>query len=534
MKTQYLKIKIPLKSGITILGLILILITSSCFNLDEEVYSEVLEETFTATEEDVVALMASGYTPLRYIMGWQGLFDVQEEPGDVIITPTRPNGWDDGGTYKRMHFHTWDNEQWQPRNTWLTAYEAINNINRVMLQLEEGSLPVTDEQVLAFSSELRALRALWYSILCDTHGNIPLVITYSDDVPEQSTRSEVYNFIIDELTEVIPNLTETVDKSTYGRITQWGAYQLLARMYLNAEVYNGAAEWEKCIEACNKIIGSGNYTLESDYKDVFKVDNEDSKEIVFAIPFDNIYGTGWNAHMKMLLPDHRFVFNMTAQPWGGSSANPQFINSYNPDDKRFDATWLHGDQISAIDGSVVLTLVNKMPSIYGCEFEEGFRVGKYEIEEGCQYYMSNDLPYFRYADVLMMKAECLLRTGKSDEAATLVTEIRERSFDDPAEAAVTGAELEGNTTIQYGTLAEDGSIDDPGDQTPVQYGRFLDELGWEFAAEFRRRTDMIRFGVYQTKSWYNHTPKGEYTALFPIGLEELNTNPNLVQNPGYE
>jgi len=533
MKQQYKKIKLLLKSGIILLGITLFQVPFGCTDLDEEVYSEVLEETFTATEDDVVALMASGYTPLRYIMDWQGLFDVQEEPGDVIVTPTRPNGWDDGGTYKRMHFHTWDNEEWQPRNTWLTAYEAINNINRVMMQIGEGSLPVTEEQVVEFDAELRALRALWYSILCDTHGNVPLVITYSDEVPEQKTRSEVYSFIISELTEVIPNLSEEVDKSTYGRITKWGAYQLLARMYLNAEVYNGTPEWGKCIEACNKIILSEKYVLESDYKSIFKVDNENSSEIVFAIPYDNIYGTGWGAHMKMLLPDHRYVFNMTTQPWGGSSANPQFIDSYSPDDKRFDATWLHGDQINATDGSVVMTLVNKMPSIYDCEFEEGYRVGKYEIADGCQSNMSNDLPYFRYADVLLMKAECLLRTGKSDDAATLVSEVRVRDFDDPDKAVVTGTELEGNTTIHYGTLAEDGSIADPGNQDIVQYGRFLDELGWEFAAEFRRRTDMIRFGVYQTKSWYNHTPQGDYTTLFPIGLEELNTNPNLVQNPGY-
>lgn len=147
--------------------------------------------------------------------------------------------------------------------------------------------------------------------------------------------------------------------------------------------------------------------------------------------------------------------------------------------------------------------------------------------------MSNDLPYSRYTDVLMMKAECFLRTGKSDEAAVMVTEVRQRDFDDPAKAKVTGAQLEGNTTIKYGTLDEEGNMDDPGDQTPVQYGRFLDELGWEFAAEFRCRTDMIRFGVYQTKSWYNHKPQGAHTILFPIGNDELGTNPNLKQNPGY-
>ena len=133
----------------------------------------------------------------------------------------------------------------------------------------------------------------------------------------------------------------------------------------------------------------------------------------------------------------------------------------------------------------------------------------------------------------MMKAECLLRTGESDAAAQIVTNVRARSFDNSANALVSGEELEGDTTVVYGTLSEDGSIDNPGDQSPVEYGRFLDELGWEFAAEARRRTDLIRFGVYQTKSWYNHTPKGDYTIIFPIGLEELNTNTNLSQNFGY-
>ena len=141
-------------------------------------------------------------------------------------------------------------------------------------------MPVTETQATAVNSELRALRALWYSILCDTHGNVPIVISYSDEVPKQNTRIEVYNFIISELTAVLPNLPEVVDKTTYGRLTQWSAWQLLARMYLNAEVYKGSAEWAKCIEACDKVITSGKYVLESDYKNVFKVKNEASKEIV--------------------------------------------------------------------------------------------------------------------------------------------------------------------------------------------------------------------------------------------------------------
>jgi len=533
-KNQYQIKTNPLKYAL-LLFMGLILVAPGCTDLEEKPFSEITEKSFTPSEEDVTALIATTYTPLRYIMGWQGLFDVQEEPADIMVTPTRPNGWDDGGTYKRMHRHTWDNEQWQPRNTWLTCYEGINNSNRVIMQIESGSLPLKEEQIPAVLAELRAVRALWYSILVDTHGNVPIVTSFSEEAkaPEQNTRSEVYNFIVTELTDVIPQLSEEVGQKTYGRMTKWAGYTLLARMYLNAEVYNGTAEWGKVIDACDKVIESQLFSLEDNYRDLFSTNNQNSSEIIFAVPYDDIQATNWNQHMKMLLPDHRHVFNMTTQPWGGSSANPQFINSYHPEDKRMDDTWLHGDQLDADDGSVVMTLVNEMPSIEYCEFTEGFRCGKYEIKDGCKSALSNDFPYFRYADVLMMKAEALLRTDLPDQAAQLVTDVRMRSFDDPADATVTGAELQSDCTFQFGTLDTEGNIDAPGDQSPVQYGRFLDELGWEFAAEARRRTDLIRFGVFTTKNWYNHTPNGDHTILFPIGIQELNTNPNLEQNPGY-
>ena len=530
MKLLYIK---NLKLGMLLFLAAVVLSLNSCTNLDEETFSEIDGDVFQPVEADIIAVTASAYTPLRYIMGWQGLFDLQEESADIFVTPTRPNGWDDGGVYKSMHFHTWNETQWQPRNSWITCYNGINNINRVINQIETGALPVEETQAVNVIAEMRAMRALYYSILLDTHGNVPILPDFSDEIPEQSTRQQVYDFVVSELTEVLPSLTETVDQTTYGRMTKWGAYQILARVYLNAEVYTGTAQWAACIEACNAIINSGKYQLDPEYRNVFTTENQSSPEIVFAVPYDYIYANEWSQHMKMLLPSHRDVFNMQAQPWGGSSSNPQFIDSYQEGDQRLEDTWLMGDQLDADTGEVLFSLRKEMPSIYNCDATDGFRCRKYNIEPGATGSLSNDFPYFRYTDVLMMKAESLLRTGSSAEAAVLVSAVRERSFANTEDAQVTGEELMGDTTFNYGTLAEDGSIASPGDQSPVAYGRFLDELGWEFAAEARRRTDIIRFGVFQTKNWYNHEPQGDYTTIFPIGLEELNTNTNLTQNPGY-
>ncbi|MFP4488104.1 MAG: RagB/SusD family nutrient uptake outer membrane protein [Bacteroidales bacterium] len=519
-----------------------LIIFSGCTDLNEIVYDEVTEDSFDPTTDDLAALIATGYAPLRYIMGWQGLFDLQEEPADVMITPTRPNGWDDGGTYKRMHWHKWNAQQWQPRNTWITCYNGINKVNLVMKQINEGLVPVDEELKPGFLAELRALRALWYSILCDTHGNVPVITSFSEEIPEQKTRTEVFNFIIDELTDpdVIDNLSEEVSPATYGRMNKWATYTLLARMYLNAEVYTGTAHWQDCIDACQAVIESTQYDLEPNYKSNFVVNNEGSVEIIFAVPYDNIYAKQWNQHMKTLASQSREVFDMEATPWGGSAANPQFIDTYHPEDKRLTDTWLMGQQYTPSGDSVYINKPDKplkftkeLPSLYSTEEYHGYRNGKYEIEIGCKASMSNDFPYFRYADILLMKAECLMRLGSEDEAADLVTLVRSRNFEDPADAEVTGAELLEDTSFEKGTIDEDGNIDEPGLQTPLQYGRFLDELGWEFACEARRRTDLIRFGKFTKYNWFNHVPQGDHTVLFIIGEQELNTNPNLEQNPGY-
>jgi len=134
--------------------------------------------------------------------------------------------------------------------------------------------------------------------------------------------------------------------------------------------------------------------------------------------------------------------------------------------------------------------------------------------------------------VLMMKAEAALRNNDATTAAALVTQVRQRDFTvDPAKATVTGAQLSQPTSYSYGLRNHKTTTFDV--VTDIQYGRMLDELGWEFAQEGRRRQDLIRFGVFTTKSWLSHSPNGAYRTLLPIPTSALQTNGNLKQNPGY-
>ncbi|QNL50764.1 RagB/SusD family nutrient uptake outer membrane protein [Olivibacter sp. SDN3] len=513
----------------------------SCTKIDEEVYSEVLASSFQPTERDLPKIIAPVYASFRTLMfGWQGYFDLQEEPGDIIITPVRPNGWDDGGTYRRMHQHTWTSEQWQPQNTWNEAYSSITRANMVIMQIEDGTLPLEEELAQRAIAELKATRALAYYLLLDNHGNVPIVTDYRDaSLPEQNTRQEVYDFVVAELTENLPLLSEDVS-SMYGRMNKWAAKALLAKIYLNAEVYTGVSQWEKVIEETNEIIAANAYTLDINYVDVFTWTNENSGEIIFAVPYDEIYGQGSQIHMKTLDPLSRLVYNMAAGPWGGNCAVPQFIDTYDPEDSRLQETWIQGPQYHATTGDEVINYVNFVPGIGGdgtvAATNHGFRIGKYAIKQGATANLDNDYPMFRYGDVLMMKAEALLRTGNADEAAALVTQVRQRAFkDNPERATVTGSQLRTGSRYQYGWQATDGTVAETNGGADIPYGRFLDELGWEFAAEAHRRQDLIRFGVFQTKTWFNHRPhaQAQSRTIFPIPFAELNTNPNLTQNPGY-
>ncbi|WP_142682840.1 RagB/SusD family nutrient uptake outer membrane protein [Chitinophaga polysaccharea] len=532
--------------------LMAIILLSACTKLKDTPYTTIISTKFNPTKDDIAALVGAGYSQWRFILlDWNGLWRAQEVTSDQLVIPKRPWGWFDDGVYQRLHRHTWTTDDDVVNQTWSRTYAGITNCNRIIYQIESGLIPITDEKD-ATLAELKVLRASYYAILCDFYGNVPIVTKFdlpTGFLPEQNTRKEVYDFIVKDLTDNIPLLSKENTEATYGKFNKWAAFTLLAKMYLNAGVYTGTPQWEKCISACDSVMNSGaGYILEPAQKNVFLTENQGSKEIVLAIPMDEDYTNNWNAfdlHMQTLQQENQATYNLKNTPWGGICAIPQFISTYDPADARYQNNWIKGQQYTAAGQMLYvaqgdfagkpLSFVNELPGLEKGESVHGFRLGKFEIKMGSTNRLSNDYPLFRYAEVLMMKAESLLRLGKADEAAAIVTQVRQRDFvTNPSRAVVTGAQLRGGSTYQYGMKdAVNNKFSNEGGED-LLYGRFLDELGWEFDQEGHRRTDMIRFGAFTKKSWLSHAATNNINrTLFPIPRTEIQKNNNLTQNPGY-
>lgn len=514
-------------------------------NLDEKAYSKVTEAGYRYTTDDFEPFVASTYRTFRSFISTQFYHMAQENCSDIIVMPANASGWDDGGLYKRMHNHTWNSEQSHVINMWNTFYQGALTCNKVLEDIQSDKIPAPSPTEKSNAlAEIRAVRAFYYWLICDNFGDAPLVTVPTDEYPAKNTRQEIYDFIVAELQEVIPQLSEEQSGKMYGRMNKWAAKDLLANIYLNAEIYVGEPRWNECIRLCDDIIESGKFRLADHYNASFRASGTEScNEILFAIPFDqklggenNIWQISWHGELKR-------KFETEAMPFGcGSSMGiTQFIDTYHPNDTRLQDTWLMGPQFAA-DGTPILCTYDRkgeqlnytkeIPDGNYTSETEGYRMFKFEVEKGANNNSTTDFAFFRYAEVLLMKAECLART-RQPGAGALVTEIRKRNFKaHPADAIVTDVQLTENSIYPYGYV-ENYKIVDPGNTEPILYGRLLDELGWEFAWEAHRRRDLIRFGVFTTKSWLSHRPNGDYRTVFPLPESVLTSNPNLKQNPDY-
>ena len=526
-----------------------LLSNTACTGLIHDSFGQVVSENYVPkTEKDISYLVNAAYIPWREtLLQWNGVVRSQELCADQDVLPARDGiGWVDGYIYRRWHQHVWTSEDDQVIQGWERTYNGVNTCNRLLSQIEDDVIKVEGEAKDKLIAELKVLRASYYYILVDLYGNVPIVTDFKDtSLPKQSTRKEVYAFIVKEISENISLLSDTPRGYYYGRFNQWAAHTLLAKVYLNAEVWSGTAQWQECINECNKVIEyaekSGEYALESNQKDIFVTKNENSKEIIFALPFDEIYVTGWNDfdfHMYTLAPENQDTYQLKARPWGGVCAVPQFIQSFDPDDSRLKDNYIQGQQYSnsgailkrSIDGKPLIYSV-EVPSIDQSDVDDGYRWGKFVYAIGSTNRLSNDWPLLRYADVLMMKAESLMRLGQPG-AGALVSQVRARAFkSNAAKAQVTDVELTKGSVYDYGRRDTYKTEHQGG--ANIQYGRFMDELGWEFCQEGRRRQDMIRFGTFTTLSWFSHDPSDVNKCLYPIPNKAMLTNSNLKPNPGY-
>jgi len=515
-----------------------LLMTSCNGDLNEVVYSDVKEETYTYT--NIYQAAGIVYADLRNLWGHRTFYALQETSSDEMVMPANSSGWDDGGIYKRIHLHTWNSENPQLNNLWNTLYSGIINCNRVIPLLEADKVPFPEGVTkAAMTAEIRTARAFYYWLIMDNFGDAAFLTKTSKELPPKASCKEIYNFAVTELNASLPSLSEDNNQLMYGRFNKWAAKSLLANIYLNANIYIGVPKWAEAVAQCDDIINSGKYMLEANYRDVFKTENENSKEIIFAIPFNETTAKGlfiqlfsWPAALKAKV-------NMLASPWGSGSAMgiPQFIDTYDSNDQRLSDSWLSGPQYAVDDKTPLLgtydqagqpiNFTKNLPDGLHTKETEGYRMKKFEVRIGSMANLANDFPFFRYAEILMIKAECLLRTGDQEAAAQLVTAVRRRNFKaNPSLAVVTGEQLMANSSYKYGYV-ENYKIVDPGDASPVRYGRMLDELGWEFAWEAHRRRDNIRFGVFTKKSWLSHKPNGEERIKFLIPQQAVNSNPNL-------
>jgi hypothetical protein len=559
------KEKNKMKKSLYLIRIIMILLgvaafSQACTKLDEELYSEVTPANFFKTDAEFVAALGAAYTQLGgYAMG--DIHHINEVTTDEMVVPTRGSDWDDGGTWRRLHLHTWGYEDGSMGGAWDFCYGGVSTANRLIYQfttLSDGG-QVDADVASAYIGELTALRSFFYWQLVDMYGNVPYDNDFANAqaAPPQVPRATVYTNIVTDLEAAVPLLTKNVDGTTYGRMNYWAGKFLLAKLYLNAAVYSGTAQWDKVITACDEIINSGKYSLETNYFTNFNVNNSGSKEFIFAIPYDQIFFTGFNMNMSTLHYGSQFTYNLTAQPWNGFCTLEQFYNSYDATDlRRGDVgtlttpaskrgNFLAGYQFKnggglVMDdgadgadpdgkplnfgniGSTAGQLNELGPQAWR---QSGVRIGKWEFQIGGTPDMSNDYSVFRYADVLLMKAEALWRKSNSatDAAAlALVNQIRAR------------AGLNNMTSL-------DGKLSFDPTGLAVAGGELFNERGREMFAEHYRRQDLIRWGFWSDNAKWTlpHHNVGDvvksdsYLKLFPINKSKLAANSNLVQNPGY-
>ncbi|MBQ9582783.1 MAG: RagB/SusD family nutrient uptake outer membrane protein [Bacteroidales bacterium] len=554
---------------------------NSCDKMLEEInYGNPTTADLMTNEANVPLLVGQCYAEVKWLHDHWGYWGVVTLTADEGLCPTRmpDKDWADGGYWRNLNTHNWNEMGGAFRNIWNTTIAGAVLCNKLLKTLDDYRSSMSDQVYAQYTAELEVMRSYYYYMLFDCFGRIPYLEEFVDKASDPLMEPyAVWSRLVDCLERNAPNLPSVTDDASralnYGRATQGLAYALLARLYLNAESFdctpanisltntyttaiNTSADfYTNCVRCCDAIIDARSYSIEPDYFTNFKIDNAASKENIFVIvengeaDIDERSGGDGMMLNKLRIAlltlnyNHQKTYKMVETPWNGFCARPSFIDRFAASDVRgpgneglgtndtkqwgwflgpiYDASGkLCQDKDEAKSDAII---VKDVTSLTEASDLEGARCIKYEIDKAGKYkYSENDFVLFRYADVLWMKEEAILRggAGASGWGSADFQTLRKRAFayDDDAAAAYAAAYPD--------ALTLDG---------------ILDERGREFAWENMRRRDLIRFGKFNKSDYVQFiTATDEYRKWFPIPFKVLEKsvrdqdgNPVWTQNPGY-
>ena len=547
-------------------GALLALTSVGCTDLDVDIKSQYTE--MPDSEIAIEAQMSNAFYSFRAAIGRrfdEGVSCNSDEYTAVSFDGDYLNNRDMANFSLHMISPTNSAAQLDVFNELLTG---ITNCNRVIFDLSEGGVPEED------LAPVRAVRAFYHFMIMDHWGDTPIIdhLLAEDEAIDRSPRADVARWIESELLAVRDNCYENVDASTYGKPTRWMVDALLAKLYINWNVYtqdvtsaswNANADNEKlddCIEACDRVIASGYFNLSDDYKTKFMYTNGSHiKDFIYAMPFDaetvqgmtfarfRTWRRGQNNNGFYSIPMSNSVGgNMTLTPefvelfclpgdrrndviagntgenigmdsfdvyqYDNTTGEPTGVrNTYDGHDVTFTKAITLKEDLTADPAVVPNGDLNCGADITG--WTQGYRSIKFfpDVNDYNTFSRNqdNDVPVFRYADVILMKCEAITRGGAAtngDTPMSLFNQIR---------AYVNAPLLDHNPSLQ----------------------EILDERGREFLDEHWRRNDLIRFGDFERdwgfKKEFNENADNPQYRLWPLSVNTLNANTNWEQNPGY-
>lgn len=501
-------------------------LATACTDLTEHLYSDISKDEFLSSPENLALYTSRPYTSLQAWGVEQGYWTLVLQIGNEVAVPKSYDGHWGEDRYVQLQTHKIESSNKLVRAGWEFCFNGIAACNDAIFELEK--LEPTDATARNIA-EIKVLRAYYYLLATDLFGQVPYSVDKAETgYPKAKSREEIVAWIEGELKDNMGKLEDVVSAGTYGRVTADVARFLLAKLYLNAEVYSGKARWSEAAAVCKEIMDSGNFRLAANYGDCFAINNEGCSEAVFAIPYSTVYTSHcFYPFVLTLNADLQKLYNVGDQWNGTHCGQPDFLARYDENDFRKKATWLYGDVYDAsgkrwtvvdsydASGNPVmkeysLEDVNIPEECFGSGLPRyaGARIIKwpYQTDGSLVDYkvsMENDFILMRYADVVLMYVEALVRQGQTAQAEAVpeFIELRTRA----GLAPLSGLTLD----------------------------KLFEERQKEMALEGWVHNDLVRFGKYLEAWWAKPADSDARHILLPIPEEMLGSNPNLVQNPGY-